>query len=142
MASATGIPETTTLPREAVGEDEPLLGRAGDAAQQDGRPIYYNLVIGKYLGCEICLLRAPKSLYLSITYQHGSRHGSNSPSRHLPPHSFCLGLDFLAPTYAVLRTPPPQLRRPTRAHAIHPPPSANPHARPETQRHCRALHPQ
>jgi hypothetical protein len=45
MASATGTPEMNS--REAgLGEDEPLLGRAGDAAQQEGRPIYYNVIIG------------------------------------------------------------------------------------------------
>jgi len=40
MASATGIADT------GYGEQEPLLGRAGDAAQQDGEPIYRNFVIG------------------------------------------------------------------------------------------------
>ncbi|QIW99794.1 hypothetical protein AMS68_005312 [Peltaster fructicola] len=29
-----------------TGEDEPLLGRPGDASQQDGKPIYHNFVIG------------------------------------------------------------------------------------------------
>lgn len=51
MASATGIP--ANIPEqdqraEALGEDEPLLGRVGDASQPEGRPIYYNLIIGKY----------------------------------------------------------------------------------------------
>lgn len=45
MASATGVPQVH--PHEAgYGEDEPLLGRIGDASQQEGRPIYYNLIIG------------------------------------------------------------------------------------------------
>lgn len=30
-----------------MGEDEPLLGRAGDASQQDGKPLYHNFVVGK-----------------------------------------------------------------------------------------------
>lgn len=30
-------------------EEEPLLGRAGDASQQDGKPLYHNFVIGKLL---------------------------------------------------------------------------------------------
>lgn len=30
-----------------TGEDEPLLGRAGDASQQDGKPLYHNFIIGK-----------------------------------------------------------------------------------------------
>lgn len=36
-------------PRESVGEDEPLLGRPGDASQPEGRPLYYNLIIGQEL---------------------------------------------------------------------------------------------
>jgi hypothetical protein len=45
MASATGIPEWSQAPA-GLGEDEPLLGRVGDASQLEGRPIYYNLIIG------------------------------------------------------------------------------------------------
>ncbi|KAK4986413.1 hypothetical protein LTR50_005319 [Elasticomyces elasticus] len=29
-----------------TGEDEPLLGRVGDASQQEGKPLYYNFIIG------------------------------------------------------------------------------------------------
>ncbi|CAD0018308.1 unnamed protein product [Aureobasidium pullulans] len=32
--------------RSGMGEQEPLLGRAGDASQQDGLPLYHNLIIG------------------------------------------------------------------------------------------------
>jgi len=46
MASATGIPENEQHPGAGTGEDEPLLGRAGDAGQQDGRPLYFNLILG------------------------------------------------------------------------------------------------
>jgi hypothetical protein len=49
MASATGIPEVLNPQEpqeEGLGEDEPLLGRVGDASQQEGRPLYYNLIIG------------------------------------------------------------------------------------------------
>ena len=45
MASATGIPEHV----HGHGEEEPLLGRAGDASQQDGKPFLYNLWIGMFL---------------------------------------------------------------------------------------------
>lgn len=45
MASATGIPENVA--NTGRGEQEPLLGRAGDASQQEGKPLYYNLVLGK-----------------------------------------------------------------------------------------------
>ncbi|TKA51657.1 hypothetical protein B0A49_12111, partial [Cryomyces minteri] len=45
MASATRTSQqNSTVP--GVGEDEPLLGRAGDASQQEGKPLYYNLIIG------------------------------------------------------------------------------------------------
>jgi hypothetical protein len=40
MASATGMPEHPPT------EQEPLLGRAGDAAQKEGKPLYENLIIG------------------------------------------------------------------------------------------------
>ncbi|KAF2402423.1 hypothetical protein EJ06DRAFT_338473 [Trichodelitschia bisporula] len=47
MASATGIPEdAAAITNEATGEQEPLLGRAGDASQQDGKPLYCNLILG------------------------------------------------------------------------------------------------
>lgn len=44
MASATGIPEHRVA---TSGEDEPLLGRPGDASQQEGQGLQYNFVIGK-----------------------------------------------------------------------------------------------
>lgn len=50
MASATGIPNDPVIDQDGLGEDEPLLGRAGDASQQEGRPLYYNLVIGQFSG--------------------------------------------------------------------------------------------
>jgi len=43
MASATGIPEQE--PTTTAGEDEPLLGRPGDASQTTDR-LQYNLVLG------------------------------------------------------------------------------------------------
>jgi hypothetical protein len=52
MASATGIPANMpehNQPTEDLGEDEPLLGRIGDASQPEGHPLYYNLIIGIYV---------------------------------------------------------------------------------------------
>jgi len=48
MASAAGVPERFP-PIEDVGarETEPLLGRPGDAAQEEGVPMIRNLVLGK-----------------------------------------------------------------------------------------------
>ena len=46
MSSATGIPEENPA-TQGRGEDEPLLGRAGDASQQDGKGIQFNFVLGK-----------------------------------------------------------------------------------------------
>jgi hypothetical protein len=38
-----------------MGEQEPLLGRPGDASQQDGLPLYHNLVIGMVcLAVDLC----------------------------------------------------------------------------------------
>ncbi|KAL1595193.1 hypothetical protein SLS60_009881 [Paraconiothyrium brasiliense] len=45
MASATGVPENINAARGA-GEDEPLLGRRGDAAQLEGDSIWKNLWLG------------------------------------------------------------------------------------------------
>ncbi|MCJ1236371.1 hypothetical protein MMC14_004352 [Varicellaria rhodocarpa] len=45
MSSTTGIPDQTPVHR-GHGEDEPLLGRAGDASQQNGKGIQYNFVLG------------------------------------------------------------------------------------------------
>lgn len=46
MASATGIPENVNS-TFGHGEDEPLLGRAGDASLEEGQPLYYNFWIGQ-----------------------------------------------------------------------------------------------
>jgi hypothetical protein len=32
-------------------EEEPLLGEPGDATQREGKPLYYNFILGK-LQCE------------------------------------------------------------------------------------------
>jgi hypothetical protein len=45
MASATGIPSTSAAAR-GQSEEEPLLGRRGDASQPQGQPLYHNLWIG------------------------------------------------------------------------------------------------
>ncbi|KAK7179523.1 hypothetical protein DPSP01_011959 [Paraphaeosphaeria sporulosa] len=44
MASATGIPDLNAA--RGAGEDEPLLGRRGDAAQVEGETIWKNLWLG------------------------------------------------------------------------------------------------
>lgn len=53
MASATGIPERRYSDIESDGaeqrETEPLLGRPGDAAQEDGVPMFRNLVLGRLI---------------------------------------------------------------------------------------------
>jgi hypothetical protein len=45
MASSTGIPDSAI----EASDSEPLLGRAGDASQVEGKPIYFNLIIGMFL---------------------------------------------------------------------------------------------
>ena len=49
MASATGIPTNVAAAR-GQSEEEPLLGRRGDASQPDGQPLYHNLWIGMCTG--------------------------------------------------------------------------------------------
>jgi hypothetical protein len=46
MSSATGIPENIEATMSEHGEQEPLLGRPGDASQPHGKPIYENLILG------------------------------------------------------------------------------------------------
>ncbi|KAL3428202.1 cytochrome b561 [Phlyctema vagabunda] len=47
MSSATGVPGSVqSAAQRGLGEDEPLLGRVGDASQQEGKPLYYNLFLG------------------------------------------------------------------------------------------------
>ena len=48
MSSATGIPEENPATNHRTAEDEPLLGRRGDASQEDGKGIQFNLVLGTY----------------------------------------------------------------------------------------------
>jgi hypothetical protein len=45
MASATGIPPNAAAAR-GQSEEEPLLGRRGDASQIEGQPLWWNLWIG------------------------------------------------------------------------------------------------
>lgn len=59
---ASEAPQDSARPTE----DEPLLGRAGDASQQDGRPLQFNLLLG---------INAP-------SYFHGLGHFF-SPRSHL-----------------------------------------------------------
>lgn len=128
MASATGIPETTLIPQEGTGEDEPLLGRAGDAAQHDGSPIYYNLIIGT------------SSLSFPITPPNLiSRYGSHRSSWHPPPHSLRLGQRLPQAPDPLLRPPSPKLRRSPRPHTIHPPTPTNTHPGTETPRNSLAF---
>ncbi|KAK1772593.1 eukaryotic cytochrome b561-domain-containing protein [Phialemonium atrogriseum] len=46
MASATGIPQRIPDADTGAAETEPLLGRAGDAAQKQGAPLISNLWLG------------------------------------------------------------------------------------------------
>jgi len=68
MASATGIPDVAVPreDREGVGEDEPLLGRAGDASQQEGRPLYYNLIIGTAVIAQAGIILLVASVWASV----------------------------------------------------------------------------
>ena len=75
MSSETGIPQENPA-TEGRGEDEPLLGRAGDASQQDGKGIQFNFVLGmSALPCH-----TPQSI---MADNHRSRHRYNRTSRHL-----------------------------------------------------------
>jgi hypothetical protein len=47
MASATGIPPNAAAAR-GQSEEEPLLGRRGDASQTEGQALWWNLWIGMF----------------------------------------------------------------------------------------------
>ena len=72
MASATGIPEARSA-NHGRGEDEPLLGRAGDASQQEDQGLQFNFVIGKL----------ELRFYSSSAANIPVRYSSNCPSGHL-----------------------------------------------------------
>ena len=88
MASATGIPE-----QSFANEQEPLLGRPGDASQGD-EPIYRNLVIGE----------SPEPYTMTRKLKIMHRHRCCRASRSLDPGGYRLGSSFLARSDAVLST--------------------------------------
>jgi len=65
MASATGIPELRPT-EPAVGEDEPLLGRPGDASQKEGRPLYWNVILGTAIIAQAGILLLVALVWSSI----------------------------------------------------------------------------
>jgi len=69
MASATGIPEIVNPREEGLGEDEPLLGRVGDASPQEGRPLYYNIIIGTAILAQFGIILLVASVWASIFLQ-------------------------------------------------------------------------
>lgn len=66
MATATRVPETVIPREEGLGEDEPLLGRAGDASQQEGRPLYYNLIIGTAVIAQAGIILLVATVWASV----------------------------------------------------------------------------
>lgn len=87
MASATGIPDgiPDTAPHrdeEGRGEDEPLLGRRGDASQPEGKALYHNAYSGKIYSTTFHFPRRLTNL---------PRHRHHRPSWDFPSDSLCLG---------------------------------------------------
>jgi len=76
MASVTGIPERIPAeeaevnghdrPVEEVGDDEPLLGRRGDASQPEGKALYYNLIIGTGVVAQAGIILLVASVWASV----------------------------------------------------------------------------
>lgn len=130
MASATGIPDRIPAeaeanghdrPAEEVGDDEPLLGRRGDASQPEGKALYYNLIIGTSPSSPTCL-----------PYLTRSRHSSSRTGRYHPPRRLRLGQCLPERPNSLLRTPTAQQRRHPLPHARHPHPATNTYGYPET----------
>ncbi|KAF4989123.1 hypothetical protein FDECE_14807 [Fusarium decemcellulare] len=69
MASATGIPERLSSEAEdgaAARETEPLLGRPGDAAQEDGVPMIKNLVLGTGIIAQLGIILLVLLIWASV----------------------------------------------------------------------------
>jgi hypothetical protein len=64
MASATGIPD------QAPTEQEPLLGRAGDASQKEGKSIIFNLFMGQSSVSLEIVLSTSAGLEANLECQH------------------------------------------------------------------------
>ena len=63
------------------GEQEPLLGRPGDASQPEGKGLQFNLVMGKCSGSPRLL---PARAVLSVVLTSlASRNGCSGTDRHL-----------------------------------------------------------
>ncbi|KAH8706565.1 eukaryotic cytochrome b561-domain-containing protein [Ilyonectria robusta] len=70
MASATGVPERRYSDIESDGaeqrETEPLLGRPGDAAQEEGVPMFRNLVLGTGILAQMGILFLVVLIWASV----------------------------------------------------------------------------
>ncbi|EPE29302.1 hypothetical protein GLAREA_00462 [Glarea lozoyensis ATCC 20868] len=70
MASATGIPQnipdTNGHSPEGYAEDEPLLGRRGDASQEEGKPLYHNLYLGTAVVAQAGILLLVASVWANV----------------------------------------------------------------------------
>ncbi|KAI4288194.1 MAG: hypothetical protein L6R35_002549, partial [Caloplaca aegaea] len=64
MASATGIPEGRS--NSGRGEDEPLLGRAGDASQQEDQGLQFNFVIGTAVIAQVGIWVLTATIWASV----------------------------------------------------------------------------
>ncbi|KAL9021119.1 MAG: hypothetical protein Q9185_001658 [Variospora sp. 1 TL-2023] len=64
MASATGIPEGTS--NSGRGEDEPLLGRAGDASQQEDQGLQFNFFIGTAVIAQVGIWVLTATIWASV----------------------------------------------------------------------------
>ncbi|KAI4149156.1 MAG: hypothetical protein L6R39_002593 [Caloplaca ligustica] len=67
MASATGMPEAR--PNSGRGEDEPLLGRAGDASQQENQGLQFNFVIGTAVIAQVGIWILTATIWASVFVQ-------------------------------------------------------------------------
>ncbi|KAI4278933.1 MAG: hypothetical protein LQ337_000635 [Flavoplaca oasis] len=68
MASATGIPEVRSVDaaNHGRGEEEPLLGRAGDASQQEDQGLQFNFVIGTAVIAQVGIWILAATIWASV----------------------------------------------------------------------------
>ncbi|KAL9042863.1 MAG: hypothetical protein Q9180_000286 [Flavoplaca navasiana] len=68
MASAAGIPEVRSADaaNHGRGEEEPLLGRAGDASQQEDQGLQFNFVIGTAVIAQVGIWILAATIWASV----------------------------------------------------------------------------
>ncbi|KAL8662517.1 MAG: hypothetical protein Q9202_004662 [Teloschistes flavicans] len=112
MDSATGIPESRNQD-DGRGEDEPLLGRVGDASQQEDQGLQFNFVIGTAVIAQVGIWILAATIWASVFVQ---------PLMLFSAHPLLNSAGILLTTQAILLLQPThtpkQKKQGTNVHAV------------------------